>query len=111
MNREELISSIEKIGTCEDENERRSLLDTLNENVGKVFDEVDLLKNGSKTLEDKLKTKEEELTTAQKYNMEMFLKLQEQRKDDNVIERETGVKQEEKKEYKSYDELSKDYIK
>ena len=110
MNREELLNSITQIGTCTDENERRTLLTGLTENVGKVFDEVDLLKQGSQTLQDSLKSKEEELATAQKYNMEMFLKLNNQTNED-VMEKETGVQKEEKKEYKSFDELTKNYMK
>lgn len=111
MNKEELLSSITEIGTCEDENKRRSLLTSLTENVTKVFDEVDLLKEGSKNLQDSLNKKDEELATAQKYNMDLFLKLEEQRKEVNVMEAETGVKQEEKPVYKSYDELAKEFMK
>lgn len=111
MKREDLLSSIEQIGTCEDENQRRSLLTTLTENVGKVFDEVDLLQEGTKNLQESLDTKNEELATAQKYNMEMFLKLQDQRKESDTMESETGIKEEEKPNYKSYDELAKEFMK
>ena len=111
MKREEILSSIEEIGTCEDENKRRSLLTNLTDNVGKVFDEMDLLNEGTKNLQESITKKEEELATAQKYNMDLFLKLNDQRKEVNSLESETGVKQEEKPVYKSYDELAKDFIK
>lgn len=111
MNREDLLNSITTIGTCEDENERRSLLTSLTDNVGKVFDEVDLLKKGTETLQETLKTRENELMTAQKYNMEMFLKLDSQRKESEVMSAETGIKEEPKKEYKSYSELAKGFMK
>lgn len=110
MNREELLNSITEIGTCEDENKRRSMLTSLTENVGKVFDEVDLLKEGSKNLENSLNKTKGDLETAQKYNMEMFLKLNTQ-KEDEGFQNETGIKEEPKKEYKSYSEIAKGFNK
>ena len=95
MNRDDLLNAINQIGTCEDDNARRTMLTTLTENVGKVFDEVDLLKQGTESLQNTIKTKDEELQTAQKYNMELFLKVQDQTKNDNsTLERETGIQKE-----------------
>ena len=109
MNKEELLKSITDIGTCEDVNIQREMLSTLTENVTKVFDEYDLLQEGTKTLEEKLKTKEEELKVSNEYNMKMFLKLQSE-KEESFMERETGIKEEPKKEYKSFNELGKNYL-
>ena len=43
MNREELLNSITTIGTCEDEVERRTMLNTLRDEVSTLFDNVSTL--------------------------------------------------------------------
>lgn len=110
MEREELLKSITEIGTCEDEAQRRTLLTNLNENVGKVFDEVDSLKTDTENLQKELEAEKQKVESTQAENKKLFLKLSDQMNEADGVSGETGIKKEEKKEYKSYQELAKSYL-
>lgn len=111
MTKEELLNSITEIGKCEDVTERLSLLTNLHDNVDKLYSDLDIEKQGNARLKDELDTRNKELATAQEYNMQMYLRLGESKKDSEVQKEETGVKEEEKVEVKSFDELAKGYLK
>lgn len=110
MNKEELLNSITEIGKCEDITERLSLLTNLHDNVDKLYNDLDIEKQGNEKLKEELETRTKELNTAQEYNMQMYLRLGESKKDSEVQKEETGVKPEEKVEHKSFEELSKGYL-
>lgn len=110
MEREELLKSITEIGTCEDEAQRRTLLTNLTENVGKVFDEVDTLKTDAESMQTKLDEANAKVESTKEENKKLFLKLSDQMSEADGMSGETGIKKEEKKEYKSYKELGKSYL-
>lgn len=65
MDKKDFLNSIELIGTCEDDVQRRTMLDELRTNVSAVFDNVDNLAATNKTLQDT----NEEIRAA---NMKLF---------------------------------------
>lgn len=68
LSREEMNNSIQSIGTCEDEATRLSLLATLTNNIGEVYDDIDNLTTQNSTLtENNSKLKEA--------NMNLFLQI------------------------------------
>lgn len=110
MDKETFITSIKEIGSCEDNLERLNKLTSLQEEVSKIFDDKTGLETENQTLKDSITKKEEEIQKANKYAMDMFLKVGEQKTEGELKSASTGVKEEEKKEYKSYKELAKNYM-
>ena len=108
MDKNSFIESIKEIGSCEDNVERLTKLTSLQDEISKVFDDKEGLESKIQTLEDSIKSKDEEVTKAQKYAMDMFLKVGEQKEASQVLSENNGIK-EEKKEYKSYEELAKQF--
>lgn len=110
MDKDTFINSIKEIGSCEDNLERLNKLTSLREEVSKVFDDKTGLETEVQNLKDSITKKDEEIDKANKYAMDMFLKVGEQKTEGQVQSASTGIKQEEKKEYKSYKELAKNYL-
>ena len=110
MDKNTLTESIKEIGSCEDVNERLSKLTELQDNMYKVFDENDTLKKDKENLTSEIAKKEEEIVKANKYAMDMFLKVGEQKTESQRQEENTGIKAEEEKQYKSYKDLAKNYM-
>ena len=91
MEKEEILSKLDEIGTCEDDVTRRTLLTEIRDNVSEVFDSnVDLTEKNSK-----LTTENERILGE---NMKLFLRVGE------VREPEKPHK-EEPKEKRSYENL------
>ena len=66
MTRDEFLSQITQIGTCEDETERRSMLNALRDETTALFDTVDNLTTQNNTLS-------ENNESLRKANMELFV--------------------------------------
>lgn len=102
MDKDKFLSKIQAIGTCEDDAKRRTMLAELNEDANVVFAEMETLNTTNKQYKE-----ENDLLQSENYKLFRrvgFNKTEEQRQEDT-----TGVKPEEKKEYKSYDTLIKEY--
>ena len=110
MDRDTLINSIKEIGSCENNVDRLAKLTTLQEDIDKVFNDKTGLETEIKTLKESLVKKDEEIQRANKYAMDMFLKVGEQKTENQVQSEKRGIKEEEKKEYKSYKDLAKNYM-
>lgn len=104
MNKEEFIEKIKEAGTCEDIIKVRGLLAEIQDEVSKVYDD-------SSTLNDTLKKSEEEKETLRKANMDLFLRVGSSKSNEDIIVDETGLHKGKQPEYKSYDEIAKDFIK
>lgn len=89
ITKDEFNEVIQKIGTCEDEAERRTLLATLSNDVTDIFDNVETLtSDNSKLIDDNKKL--------QDANMELFLQVggrtQQQARQDVLPEEEPKTK-------------------
>lgn len=110
MNRDELINAIKEIGTCEDSTERLSKLTDLQDNVSKVFDNVDLLTGENTKLKESNTKKDEQILKAQQYAMDMFLKNGEQKSNAQIVSQKTGMEEEKEPTFRSYEEIAKDFM-
>ena len=100
MERKEFEEKIKEIGTCEDEVKRRELLTELNDSAVSVFDDNETLRAEN----TKQKEENEKLIES---NRKYFMRLETQKSARQEREDNTGIEEEEKKEYKSYDEIRK----
>ena len=110
MDKDTFINSIKEIGTCEDNVERLNKLTSLQDEVSKIFDDKTGLETEVQNLKASITKKDEEIEKANKYAMDMFLKVGEQKSDGQVQSEKRGIKEEEPKEYKSYKDLAKNYM-
>lgn len=108
MDKETFLNSISDIGKCEDDAERRTLLSNLSDEAVKIFDNQDNLTTQINTLNDSLTKANEQITKVQGYNMDLYNKLDAQRQGTS-FENATGIKKEEPKEYKSFEDLAKSF--
>lgn len=104
MDKETFIEKIKEAGLCEDIIKVRGILAEIQDEVSKVYDD-------SLTMSDTLKKSEEEKETLRQANMDLFLRVGSAKTEAERQADETGIHTEPKKEYKSYDELAKDFIK
>lgn len=96
MDRDEILERINNIGTCEDEAQRRTLLDSLRDDINTVFDE-----NQNLTEErDNLTNANESLRAC---NTDLFLQLGDKKKSDKVDD--TGLEKEDPVEPKKFEDL------
>lgn len=84
MDRAEILSAIDNIGTCEDEGQRRTLLDSLRDNVNTVFDENENLTKQN----NNYVTANENLRQS---NMDLFLQLGEKKSKKETTKTDTGI--------------------
>lgn len=96
MDKEKLLEKINTIGTSEDEAERRSLLDSLRDEIGEVFDRNHELEEQN----NKYSEANESLRSA---NMDLFLQLGQQKSKGETIHSETG--EEPPKEKRNFENL------
>jgi len=111
MDKNTFLDKIKEIGSCEDDVNRRTMLTNLSDEVSKVFDNNELLNTTINSLNDSLTKANKDLEDTQKANMQLWLKVGEQKEDSQVQENATGIPKQPEKTYKSYDELSKGFIK
>lgn len=90
MTREELLELINNIGTCEDEGERRTQLDSLRDDINSLCDDNERLT----TENQDFATANESLRSA---NMELFLQLGEKKSPAEKVKDETGTEPEPEK--------------
>ena len=84
MDKNEFIEAVQKIGTCEDEVERRTLLTGLQNDVSAIFDSnSDLTEKNTN-----LHAENEKLLKA---NMDLFLQVGNQKDQNEVNKNETGI--------------------
>lgn len=102
MDKATFLSKVQEIGTCENQDDRLALLTTLSDEVSKDYDNME-------TLNTSLNETKEKLTKAQETNMAYFVRLTEQKTPEEILKNSTGVQQEKEKEYKSYNDLIKEY--
>lgn len=79
MDKQELIEQITKIGTCEDDVERRTMLTELQDSVSTVFDSNEQLTTENTELRDNVNRLYDE-------NMKLFLRVGEDKKPDDEPE-------------------------
>lgn len=101
MDKETFLSKILEVGTITDDIERRTLLTEITDGVSAVFDNVNNLNTQIDTLNGNLTKVNEDLDKAQKANMELFLRVGEQKSPTDVNKNNTGVddKQPEKRKF------------
>ena len=97
MEKQEFLERVTAIGTCEDDAERRELLTQLSEEASKDYDTIATLTDENSNL----RTKNETLRDA---NMQLFLRVGENKNPDEQKGDITGVHVEENKK-RSFDEL------
>lgn len=98
MDKETFLSKIQEIGTCEDEVQRRTILAEVQDEVSKVYDtNNDLVETNKKYVEDN-----EDLRRA---NLDLFKRIGKDESDNKYIEDETGVKPEEEKPKRKFEDL------
>lgn len=86
MDKQMFLDKLKAIGTSEDEVERRTMLSELTDEVSRVYDENSTLTESNKSyLEDN-----EKLRSA---NMQLFLRVGENKTPEQVNENTTGVKE------------------
>ena len=89
MDKQAFLDKLKSIGTSEDEVERRTMLSELTDEVNRVYDENSTLTESNKSyLEDN-----EKLRSA---NMQLFLRVGENKTPEEVHKDSTGVKEEAK---------------
>lgn len=97
MDRDTFIKTITDIGTCEDDVERRTMLVSLQDEAGKLYDSIDTDKTTINSLNEKIVSKDEEISKLQKHNMDLFLQVGVQKTPEQIRKEETGLETEKPK--------------
>lgn len=101
MDKQMFLDKLKAIGTSEDETERRTMLSELTDEVSRVYDENSTLTESNKSyLEDN-----EKLRSA---NMQLFLRIGENKTPEQINEDKTGVKDEGTPEPRKFENLFDD---
>ncbi len=106
MDKETFLSKILEVGTIEDEIQRRTLLTEITDGVSSVYDNVDTLNTNIESLNTSLTKANEDLEKAQKANMDLFLRVGEQKTQSEVNQNNTGVGKEPEK--RKFEDLFKE---
>lgn len=101
MNKQGFLDKLKAVGTSEDETERRNILAELTDEVSKVYDERDNLTESNKSYIDD----NEKLRSA---NMQLFLRIGENKAPEEVTKDLTGVKEDETPEPRKFESLFDD---
>lgn len=107
MDKNEFLETITQIGTIDDEVERRTMLTLLSDEVVKVFDEKENLNTTITSLNDKLSRTSDDLSKAQKANMDLFLRIGTDKTSTEINNSSTGIKEEEPVEKRKFEDLFK----
>ncbi len=97
MEKQEFLNRITEIGSCDDDVQRRELLSQLSEEVSKDYENLSTLTETNATLMN-------DNETLRQANMKLFLRVGEERSDDEKRKNETGVEGG-TKEKRSFDNL------
>ena len=106
MDKKTFQEQITKIGTIEDEVERRTLLASLNDEVSKDYDNMDTLNTTISSLQTSLNKANEDLTKAQKANMDLFLRVSSQKSDNDGKDDSVGLEHDKPK--RKFEDLFKE---
>lgn len=106
MDRENFLSRIQEIGQCEDVTDRISLLTSLEDEINKMYDNVDKLNNDIKTLNENSQKDKEHIDKLQKANMELFLRKGVEKAPGEVSKASTGIEKEPEK--RKFEDLFKE---
>lgn len=106
MDKETFLSKIMEVGTITDDVERRTLLTEITDGVSGVFDDVDTLNTNIESLTTNLTRVNEDLEKAQKANMDLFLRVGEQKSQTGVNQTDTGITKEPEK--RKFEDLFKE---
>lgn len=98
MDKQEFLDTLTKIGTCEDETERRTMLATLNSEASTLFDNHATLK----TENDSLKLDNENIRAA---NMKLFLQVGANKTEQQRQHDQTGHDKDEPEQPMKYEDL------
>jgi len=97
MDRETFLSKIKEIGTITDDIERRTLLTEITDSICEVYDNVDNLNTTINSLNTNLDKVNGDLEKANKANMDLFLRVGEQKSAQEINQTTTGVNKEPEK--------------
>lgn len=101
MDKQVFLDKLKAVGTSEDETERRNILAELTDEVSKVYDENISLSESNKSYIDD----NEKLRSA---NMQLFLRIGENKAPEEVTKDLTGVKEEPTPEPRKFESLFDD---
>lgn len=101
MEKQDFLDKLKAVGTSEDETERRTILSELTDEVSRVYDENTSLNESNKNYIDD----NEKLRSA---NMQLFLKIGENKAPEEVKKDLTGVKEELTPEPRKFESLFDD---
>ena len=108
MNKEEFKNKISDIGTTEKVEDIRTKLTELQDEMSKVFDDIETDKTTISTLNSKIEDKDKDLEDLRKANMQLFLKVGETKTPEQVKEASTGVKEEPEANKRKFEDLFKE---
>lgn len=88
MKKEEVLTKITEIGTCEDEAQRRTLLADLTTEIERGYDEITTLTEANTKLT-------EDNESLRGYNMKLFLQVSEKKNPEDIKKSKTGIDEQE----------------
>jgi len=97
MDKDTFLAKIMEIGTITDDVERRTKLTEITDGVSEVYDNVDNLNATINSLNENLTKVNGDLEKANKANMDLFLRVGEQKTQADVNQTSTGVEKEPQK--------------
>lgn len=101
MDKKEYLDTLTKIGTCEDETQRRDMLATLNKEAETLFDN-----NATLTTQNEAFKADNELLRSA--NMKLFLQVGASKSPEQRLQDQTGHQKEEPEQKLTYDDLFKE---
>lgn len=110
MDKDKFLEKIKEVGTITDEAERRVVLAEITDEVSKVYDYNENSKTTINELNQTIAKDKEDMEKLRQANMSLFLRVGENKSQEEINEDTTGIKNEKPKEYKSYEEIGKLFI-
>lgn len=91
MDKVELLKKIKEIGTCEDDVQRRTLVAEVHDEVSNTYAEYETLQTDHETLKTTNKKFEEDNETLRQANMKLFLRVGNDKSEQQQQQDTTGV--------------------
>lgn len=108
MDKEEILSIIQSIGTDENEVSRRENLTVLSDKVGELFTNIDTLNTTINENNETIKKNNEDMESLRQANMKLFLKVGETKSPEEKQMDSTGIQNpESNKEKRKFEDLFK----
>ena len=108
MDKQGFLDKLKAIGTSEDEVERRTMISELTDEVTRVYDEVTRVYDENSTLTESNKNYLEDNEKLRSANMQLFLRVGENKTPEQINEDKTGVKDEPTPEPRKFESLFDD---